>query len=55
MFINTLLHLPLPVVLALGALLLLMALMARVVAGLRRPVVVRAPAPRGARSERDRA
>jgi heme A synthase len=55
MFLNTLLNLPLPVVLALCALLLLLAAMARVVAGLRRPAVVRtaararAPAGRGPR------
>jgi hypothetical protein len=37
MFLNTLLRLPLPVVMALCALLLLLAVLARVVADLRRP------------------
>jgi hypothetical protein len=53
MFLNTLLRLPLPVVLALGALMLLAAVMARVVAGLRRPVVVRVPARPATRIERE--
>jgi heme A synthase len=45
MFLNTLLRLPLPVVLALCAALLVLAVLARVVAGLRRPAVVKAPKP----------
>jgi hypothetical protein len=51
MFLNSLLRLPLPVVLALCAMLLVLAVLARVVAGLHRPVVIRAPGPVRATTE----
>jgi hypothetical protein len=45
MFLDALLRLPMPVVLALAVLLLLLAVVARVLLALRRPVVVRPAEP----------
>jgi hypothetical protein len=48
MVVTALLHLPLPVLLALAAIALLLAVLARVVVSLHRPVVIRAAEPRAA-------